>query len=228
MKIDRFTLQKKLWTLPLYGLIQVACILVALLYQRYMLNKRVRWTVKNELSFLLLVIAITWSVNYFFYIFFVTSGENTYSFIDHAKYHYFPGLLMILPVLVISRYISGYIQSSKNYAQRDLVLIKGTGNSDTLRINRDQLLFIRSQDNYADIHYLEREKILRKVIRAKLNDLLIAHPFLVQTHRSYLVNPIQVKEHINSSKKLMLKLPGDYQVPVSRSKKSEILTVLSI
>ena len=60
-----------------------------------------------------------------------------------------------------------------------------------LAIKPQQLLFLKSENNYTAIYYLQNEKVEKKLIRTNLKKLeseLEAFPNLQRIHRSYMVN----------------------------------------
>ena len=91
-------------------------------------------------------------------------------------------------------------------------------------------MFIKSEDNYVQIHYLDRNKpkkfILRSSMRA-LEDTLSRHG-LVRCHRSYFINPefIRIVHRDNSGLIVAdLSQEGYESIPISR-KYQDVITKL--
>ena len=99
-----------------------------------------------------------------------------------------------------------------------------------LVIARDALLFIKSEENYVHIFYLDQGKnkkfTLRSSMRA-LEETLNKHG-LARCHRSYFINPAYIKiVHRNSSGIIVAELnqPNCDSIPISR-KYQDIITKL--
>jgi DNA-binding LytR/AlgR family response regulator len=100
-----------------------------------------------------------------------------------------------------------------------------------LVIAQDAVMFIKSEDNYVQIHYLDRDKtrkfMLRSSMRALENDL--TKKGLVRCHRSYFINPSYIKiVHRDESGLIVAKLNQDgfESIPISRKYQEEITKLL--
>lgn len=93
----------------------------------------------------------------------------------------------------------------------ELPALKGTA-----FINPEAIIAIKADDKYISIILEEQaEKLIRLSIGKAEKKL--AFPFLVRCHRSYIVNVLKIKgRHKNG---LLLQLPDENNVPVSRSYK---------
>lgn len=222
-KIDRFSLSKKLVVLPLYGLIESTIIAISLVYQYWILKQRDRWAASHELTYAFIVVSVAWVCNYLFYVLFVTSGENTYSVVDHARYHFLPALLLVLPVLLAARFFFGAITSTRQV--NETFTFEGSGLRDYLSIPTKNLLCVNAEGNYVKVQYLENDSVQRKMIRTNLSAYQSSDA-LISTHRSYLVNPAHIKEYNYHNRNLFLTLTGDVTVPVARSKKKGLVALI--
>ena len=90
---------------------------------------------------------------------------------------------------------------------------------------------IKSEDNYVQIHYLDRNRtrkfILRSSMRALEEDL--SRHGLVRCHRSYFINPSFIKiVHRDSSGLIVAELNQDgfESIPISRKYQDEISRLL--
>lgn len=93
------------------------------------------------------------------------------------------------------------------------------------------VMFIKSEDNYVQIHYVDKGKtkkfILRSSMRA-LEDILAKHG-LVRCHRSYFINPSFIKiVHRDESGLIVADLnqEGFESIPISRKYQDAIMKVL--
>lgn len=97
--------------------------------------------------------------------------------------------------------------------------LQGFQGKDWLRISLQQLLFIESSDNYVMIHYIEGQKINRKLLRGSLKHFenQLADLPIQRCHHSYMVN-LLIVSHIEGNLKGMKLhlLHGEQVIPVSR------------
>jgi len=227
-KIDRFSFVKKLWALPIYGLIQAAAYLAALPYQNAIVfTQKKKWTLGNEIVYFALVTLVAWLSNYGFYIFFVTSHENTYSFLDHARFHFLPGLAFVLPIFSMARYALGFLYERNLLSKKDYITL-GEGKTDVLKLLRSELVCIKSEDNYLAVYFFRDGNLERKMVRGNLNTVIKKYPELKRVHRSYIINPLKYSDAKSNSGKLSLLLQGNLEVPVSRNIRNEVKSFFGI
>lgn len=100
-----------------------------------------------------------------------------------------------------------------------------------LVIAHEAIMFIKSEDNYVQIHYLDKNKtqkfILRSSMRALEDDL--AKKGLVRCHRSYYINPSYIKiVHRDESGLIVAELNQDGfdSIPISRKYQDAITKLL--
>lgn len=100
-----------------------------------------------------------------------------------------------------------------------------------LVIAPEAVLFIKSEDNYVQIHYLDRNRVRKFVLRSSMRALeedLSKHG-LVRCHRSYFINPLFIKiVHRDESGQIVarLKQDGFESIPISRKYQDEISRLL--
>jgi DNA-binding LytR/AlgR family response regulator len=84
--------------------------------------------------------------------------------------------------------------------------IKDESGKTILAIKPENILYIKSEDNYTSVVFLENDKVAKKLIRisiTKLQNQLLS-PGIMRIHRSYIVNLKNVSS-VNREK-------GDYQI----------------
>lgn len=117
--------------------------------------------------------------------------------------------------------------------QDDSSLIRFHDENKKLRlvIAPEAVLFIKSEDNYVQIHYLDQDRTKKFILRSSmkaLEDRLSKHG-LVRCHRSYFINPDHVKiVHRDASGLLVADLKhGSFDpVPISRKYQDVITRML--
>lgn len=105
--------------------------------------------------------------------------------------------------------------------QEEIVTIPSQYAQEDLIIQLEQLLFIRSADNYVEVFHLRNNQIQKTFLRNSLKAIedLAQHKHLFRCHKSYIVN-LQNVNHVSGNAqgyKLHLK-NCEETVPVSRSK----------
>ena len=98
-------------------------------------------------------------------------------------------------------------------------------------IANEAVMFIKSEENYVQIHYLDKNRtkkfVLRSSMRALEDDL--SKKGLVRCHRSYFINPAYIKiVHRDESGQIVavLNQDGYDSIPISRKYQDEITKLL--
>lgn len=225
--IDEVPRERKLFTLPVYGLIQSLSYCIPLLYQVAVVKKHPLWSIANEALFIGLTVIIGAIINFAFYKYVVVGNvENAFYFIEYLKLFYLPALTIVLPFVVIGRILLGKLL--ERITIEDKITIKGKGQYDFINLKSGELLFIQSSDNYMEINFKENETINKKLIRGTLSEVEKAFPELLKTHRSFLINPIHFKQFKLEDKKLFVDLGLGITIPVSRGLQTSVKNELQV
>ncbi|EOZ99208.1 hypothetical protein A33Q_0586 [Indibacter alkaliphilus LW1] len=78
-------------------------------------------------------------------------------------------------------------------AQEDVLTIKGENKLDILKIKKSDLICVSNAQNYVEIFYIQNNTLDSKIIRTSLKSLKEEFDFLLQVHRSHLINPSHFK-----------------------------------
>ena len=98
-------------------------------------------------------------------------------------------------------------------------------------ISPDAVIFIKSEENYVQINYLDQNRTKKHILRSSmraLEDTLSKHG-LVRCHRSYFINPAFIKiVHRDASGQIVaeLKQQGHEAIPISRKYQESITRLL--
>ena len=99
-------------------------------------------------------------------------------------------------------------------------LVGNTGNS-TLSLPPENIIYVESMSNYADICYMEDDEVRHKMLRITLKQIkecIADNKFMVQCHRAFIVNLNFVVTITNRNSGYLLQIFGtDKQIPVSRT-----------
>ncbi|WP_047448626.1 LytR/AlgR family response regulator transcription factor [Alistipes sp. ZOR0009] len=100
-----------------------------------------------------------------------------------------------------------------------------------LSLKIDNLIFIEAADNYVNIHYYNKEKISKFMLRNSLKKLeeTFVNSEILRCHRSYMVNFEKVKiiRKDKDGLKLELDLPSTLDIPVSKSYVDSVMQTFS-
>jgi DNA-binding LytR/AlgR family response regulator len=98
--------------------------------------------------------------------------------------------------------------------------------SETLTINLPDLLFIRADDNYSTVYWMERGTVQKKLLRANLKNIetQIDNTFTIRCHRSYVVNVHAISNITGNANGYKLRIKdSDHYIPVARPKGKEVM-----
>jgi DNA-binding LytR/AlgR family response regulator len=146
--------------------------------------------------------------------------RNPYTFWYMLKSIFIPAIATILPIIAFGRYAFGKYHEKRLEDQK--IEIKGEGNYEGLRLHFNELVSIRSSDNYIEILYLSGNQLKKTLIRNKLSAIDEEFPELLRAHRSYLVNPFHFRQWKTENGKLIIGLNHDVEVPVSKTYQKNI------
>ncbi len=202
--------------LPIYGLAGGIAYLCNLPLQGLVYRKNSGWTLFSEILFFLLMTVMGYVLAYGIYRFIVVPGEpNAYSPDYYALSIYLPAIATVLPILAIGRWAFGRYFEKKLEDQK--IEIEGEGTYEGLRLQFNDLVSVKADDNYIEISYLNNGLLKKQLIRNKLSKVEIAIPELLRTHRSYLINPNHFQQFKMESGKLNLILSSEISIPVSKT-----------
>ncbi len=96
-------------------------------------------------------------------------------------------------------------------------------------IQKKDLLFLESTDNYITIYYKTENKLQRKLIRNSLKNIeeSLREQSIIRCHRTYMINISKIESIQRENKQIQLKIEGyENLIPVSRKYTSVINEVI--
>jgi hypothetical protein len=184
------------------------------LFQKKIYDKFQKWSISLEICTLL-----------FFYILhtvgtfalykspFITGG---YTFLEWNTKIMMRAAIINFTALAIARsYLVKLIP-----AKEDILTIKGDYKLDILRIKQSELICVSNAQNYVEVFYTQNNTVHSKLIRTSLKNLKVEFDFLLQVHRSHLINPYHFKSWKNSNAICLTEM----ELPVSKSFDKNLLT----
>lgn len=125
-------------------------------------------------------------------------------------------IVMVFPIIFVWMITGKYKKH-----RRDLKMLKF--HSDTgkehLMVRPENFLYIKSEDNYVEIHYISDSQLKNVLLRNTLSNIEhenSGNPFLLRCHRSYIINPIKIIHILNQNRKIRVDLGFSLIIPVSR------------
>lgn len=154
-----------------------------------------------------------------FYLYRSSLIKGIYDFDEFLIEIIFNLFLIITPLIFIARlYILKLIP---NEEEKEHIILKGENKLDFLKIKQSELICISNAQNYVEIYFLEQENLKTKLIRTSLKKLQAEFPFLIQIHRSHLINPEHLKSWVDSSTVSLTQI----ELPVSKNYKDRLLSL---
>ncbi|MDW3196848.1 MAG: LytTR family DNA-binding domain-containing protein [Cytophagales bacterium] len=129
-------------------------------------------------------------------------------------------MVLVIPISVVS------ILFKEPKTELDLLVLKAEGGKVSLAIKPQDLLFIKAEENYVNIHHLINGQVEKQLIRKTMKEILQElrdQPNMVRCHRSYLINRTKILRLVQSPKKLELDLGFNSIIPVSKTYQEEVL-----
>ncbi len=185
------------------------------------------WTILKEIFWNLWII-FTIATGYFIY--FQLFGHFNFSFYILIK----ALILSAIPTSILipynrNRLLRNHLQSAlelNKYLQKKanpetkIIHLKSDYEKDDLSIDVNELLFIRSANNYIEVFWEDRKGVHSHMVRCTLNNAEEAskdYPFIFRCHRAYIVNINKINRLEGNSQGYMLYVgENDYTIAVSR------------
>lgn len=173
------------------------------------------WYIKNEILIKLFYFLIGSLFIYLYHFLFVKTFQRPWTNFPVFVYKYtLPFFIILLPIMVFFRKINGEIYSIK----LEKVELSGTNKKEKVELLKKSILFVKSENNYVTVFYLDDEIVKKIILRNTLANISNQANFLMKSHRSYLVNSNQIKSLKGNSQNAFLLLNSfDQKIPVSKT-----------
>lgn len=214
---DDGTLDFRSWLFMSIGFSSMAflCYGILAVVQKRVYEKISIWNLKFEAISLIFFYLIYLIAVYTYYKSPILNGG--YSFAAFFIIIFIKVALILTPVIILARrYLIKLIP-----LQDDILTFKGENKLDILKINKQDFVCISNAQNYVEIFYVENGKLTSKIIRTSLKKVQDDFGFLVQIHRSHLINPIHFKSWRNQNTIILTQI----ELPVSKNYKEALLVL---
>lgn len=214
---DDGTLNFRSWLLISIGFSLMALLsycFLAIIQKRVYLRLK-RWNLLLEIVSLVLFYSIYLIGIYSYYKSpFLKGGFN---FIEFTTIIFLKLVLISVPVIILARrYLIKLIP-----IKEDILTIKGDNKLDILIIKKSNLVCVSNAQNYIEIFHTENGQLKSKLIRYSLKKMQDDFDFLVQIHRSHLINPSHFKSWKNANTIYLTQI----ELPVSKNYKEQLLSI---
>lgn len=214
---DDGTLNFQSWFLMSTGfsLMAFLCYGVLIFLQKRIYDNISKWSIKYEIVSLLFFYVIYFIGIYTYYKSPILNGG--YSFAEFFSTIFIKVALILTPVITLARrYLIKLIP-----LQEDILTFRGENKLDVLKIKKEDLVCVSNAQNYVEIFYIENDKLVSKLIRSSLKKVQEDFDFLMQIHRSHLINRVHFKSWRNQNTIILTQI----ELPVSKNYKETLLTL---
>ncbi len=183
--------------------------------QKALFLKFKKWNFILEISIYIIFYSLYTIATYFYYRSPIITGF--YNFQEFFSNIIINIIAVFTPIVLIARhYVTKLIPKKSGE-----IIIKGTNKLDYLKIKQSELICISNSQNYVEVFFLEKDIVKTKLIRSSLKKVHADFDFLIQIHRSHLINPL----HFKSWKDTTTILVSEKELPVSKSYKKNLLNL---
>lgn len=109
------------------------------------------------------------------------------------------------------------------------LLIRSENQNIELKLDPNDLIFLKSEGNYIEVYYKDSNEIRNKLIRNRMKSITDVLPdsIFLRCHKSFIVNGNYIIKVEGNARNLVLKLKGvPVNIPVSRAKVNEVSSFL--
>ena len=246
-----YILEGRTWIVWGYGFVTFLILLVDMLvwpavFPRFF--NETKWTVAKGIGFQLWHIISIGAANLFYA---ALVGEKEIHLLSIPGYllqalavGFFPIILGIFSIqsILIKKYaestrrLNDYIlalesRTAEPEKKSQIVVFSSEGGKEEVEIRLQDLLFIKSADNYVEIFRVENNQIKKILLRSSLKRIeqkLRDYPFLFRCHRAFLVNINNISRIAGNSQGYRLIFEGiEYSIPVSRYTSKNLFKLIS-
>jgi hypothetical protein len=182
------------------------------LFQKSVYQKTLKWNLNFEITSLLFFILLYLLFTYVYYKSSIINGG--YTFYEFFSIIFIKTIIILIPIVVLARrYLIKLIP-----IKEDVLIIKGENKLDILKIKKSELIGISNAQNYVEIFFVQNNELSSKLIRTSLKKIQEELDFLIQIHRSHLINPSHFKSWKNQNTITLTLL----ELPVSKNYKENL------
>ncbi len=187
------------------------------------------WTFLKELASIFLVLSVTGLTVYFLGFFIEAPAQrwNLRTFMDSFKDAFLIGIIPF-GFFTLSNYrrlfvvetLHSYQAAELSPTPEEIIRISSTLKKEELSFYPGQFIYAESDGNYVVFYLADKQSTRKEIIRNSISNIeqqLAKIPFIIRTHRAFIVNLKKVKSKKGNTLGYQLTLSGtDSIIPVSR------------
>lgn len=200
-----------------YGLCMVISYYAIIPLQALINDSNKRGLVGREFLMTSLLFVVGFPTSYAYYKSTIING--TYSLHSYVWQIYLPTILILWPFALALRGMARKRVPKVQSSPRNQLTLTGETQTDILHVNEADLICVKSAGNYVEVYFWGNEALQKKLLRTSTKRIREQVPSLVQTHRSFFVNPDWFRQW-TGSKALSL---THMEVPVSDRFRKKLL-----
>lgn len=214
---DDGTINSRQWILISIGfsLIAFLCYGLIAVIQKSFYQKVLKWNIFFEIIIILLFHLLFLVMTYFYYKSPILNGG--FDFLEFLQVIILKSALISTPIIVLARIYSVKLIP----IQDENIVIRGENKLDILKISKKDLVCISNSQNYIEIFYTEQNQLKTKLIRSTLKKVQKDFDFLIQIHRSHLINPTHFIAWKNQDTIFLTQI----ELPVTKNYKERLLSL---
>lgn len=214
---DDGTISFKVWVLISIGFSFIAflCYGVLTLLQKEIYHKLSKWNIGLEISSLIFFQVLYLICTFCFYKSPILHGG--YDFFTFLKMIILKSALISTPIIVLARIYAVTLIP----AEDENIIMRGENKLDILKIRKDDLICVSNSQNYVEIFFIDNGELKTKLLRSTLKKIQNDFDFLVQVHRSHLINPSHFKAWKNQDTISLTQI----ELPVSKNYREHLLAL---
>jgi len=198
-----------------FSVLAFLCYGILTLVQKLIYRRISKWNIALEIGCIAFFYLIYLIGIYTFYKSPILNGG--YRFSEFFSIIFIKVALILTPVIILARrYLIKLIP-----IKEEVLILKGENRLDILKINKADLVCISNAQNYVEVFYIENGRLTSKLLRTSLKSMQKDFSFLLQIHRSHLINPSHFKSWRNSTTIILTQI----ELPVSKNYKETLLAL---
>ena len=223
----------------IYGVIIFISYILSHLVSVFYYNRTDSWKLFEEILFCLLFIVVSVVLGFFHTELIINKNierVNMYHFLGWFKTIFlsFGILLFILTIFLRKKYAREGLNISTADLELDTlpksnsITITSSLKKEDFTVDEENIVYIKSENNYVLISYFEEKVMKEKLLRNTLSNINAQLPTFIKIHRSYIVNPNFILSLKGSKQNAKLQLRDtDFTLPVSETYFEFVNSVLS-
>lgn len=217
--IVEFNFSEKIYLMPPYGFFFLISYSLAVFFQEKIYQHWQFWNIWLEIGLIFFTCILNLFFAYFYYTLPIINGY--FGLLLFIRLIYIPISILIISLLIFGRlFINRQTTITKIKAfPTNKITLAGESKNDVLQIGPNQIICISSAHNYVEVFYQQKGKINKHLIRNSLKNIAQEVNFLLQVHRSHLVNPNYIIKWLDNKTILV----DEKKIPVSKTYRTAVI-----